>query len=98
MSVVVIADFFFKPDRADEALTSLAEILPGTRGFEGCQALETVVDLDDRGHVVLVERWTSRDAHLAYFAWRQESGSADGLFGMFAAPPAFRYFEPRPDI
>jgi quinol monooxygenase YgiN len=97
-SVVVIADFFFKPEHVDEALRLLAEVLPYTRGFDGCQTLETIVNLDDPGHVVLVERWTSRDAHLAYFAWRQESGSADGLLDLFSAPPSFQYFEPRPDI
>jgi quinol monooxygenase YgiN len=82
----------------DDALKLLAEILPDTRRFDGCQTLEAAIDLDDPGHVTLVERWTSRQAHRAYFAWRRESGSASGLLPMFAAPPAFRYFEPRPDI
>jgi quinol monooxygenase YgiN len=79
MSVVVIADFFFRRELIDDALKLLAEILPDTRRFDGCQTLETAIDLDDPGHVTLVERWTSREAHLAYFAWRQESGSAKGL-------------------
>jgi heme oxygenase (mycobilin-producing) len=83
MSVVVIADFFFKPELIDDALKLLAQVLPDTRHFDGCQALETAVDLDDPGHVMLVERWTSRDAHLAYFVWRQESGSASGLLDRF---------------
>lgn len=98
MTVVVTADFFFKPALIDDALTLLAEVLPDTRGFEGCEQLETVVDLDDPGHVMMVERWTSREAHVAYFAWRVDSGSASGLVEMMAAPAVFRYFEPRPEI
>ena len=98
MAVVVTAEFFFKPEVIDGALTLLAEVLPDTRGFEGCETLETVIDLDEPGHVMVVERWTSRNAHVAYLAWRVDSGSANGLVDMMAAPPVFRYFEPRPDI
>jgi quinol monooxygenase YgiN len=98
MAVLVTAEFFIKPELIDDALRLLAEVLPDTRGFEGCETLETVVNLDDPGHVMLVERWRSRDAHVAYFAWRVDSGSANGLVDMMAAPPVFRYFEPRPNI
>jgi heme oxygenase (mycobilin-producing) len=98
MAVVVTAEFFIKPELIDDALTLLAELLPDTRGFEGCETLETVVDLDDPGHVMVLERWTSRDAHIAYLAWRVDSGSANGLVDVMAAPPVIRYFEPRPDI
>jgi quinol monooxygenase YgiN len=98
MAVVVTAEFFFKLDLINDALSLLAEVLPDTRGFEGCETLETVIDLDDPGHVMVLERWTSRDAHVAYRAWRVDSGSATGLVDMMAAPPFIRYFEPRPDI
>jgi quinol monooxygenase YgiN len=98
MAVVVTAEFFFKPELIDDALTLLAGVLPDTRGFEECETLETVINLDDPGHVMLMERWMSREAHVAYFAWRVDSGSADGLVDMMAAPAVFRYFEPRPDI
>ncbi len=98
MAVVVTAEFFIKPELIDDALTMLAEVLPDTRAFEGCETLETVIDLDDPGHVMVVEHWTARDAHVAYLAWRVESGSASGLVDMMAAPPVIRYFDPRPDI
>jgi quinol monooxygenase YgiN len=70
MAAVVTAEFFIKRELIDDALTLLAELLPDRRGFEGCETLETVIDLDDPGHVMVVERWTSRDAHIAYLAWR----------------------------
>jgi heme oxygenase (mycobilin-producing) len=98
MAVVVTAEFFFKLDLINDALSLLAEVLPDTRGFEECETLETVIDLDDPGHVMVLERWTARDAHVAYLAWRVDSGSAIGLVDMTAAPPVIRYFEPRPDI
>jgi quinol monooxygenase YgiN len=98
LAVVVTAEFFFKLELIDDALSLLAEVLPDTRGFEGCETLETVIDLDDPRHVMVLERWTARDAHVAYLAWRVDSGSASGLVDMMAAPPVIRYFEPRPDI
>ena len=98
MAVVVTAEFFIKPELIEDALTLLAEVLPDTRRYAGCQTLETVTDLDDPGHIMVVERWASRDDHVAYLAWRVESGSASGVIDMSAAPPVIRYFEPRPDI
>ena len=79
MAAVVTAKFFIKPELIDDALSLLAALLPDTGGFEGCEMLETVIDLDDPGHVMVVERWTSRDAHVPYLAWRVDSGSANWI-------------------
>jgi quinol monooxygenase YgiN len=98
MSVFVTAEIFIKPELVNDAVKLLGEVLPETRRFAGCETVETVIDLDEPAHIMLVERWASRDAHVAYLGWRQESGSLALLFDMIAAPPVFRYFEPRPDI
>ena len=95
---VVVAEFVFEPEQTAEALALLAAALPDTRRFEGCQMIETLVDLDRPGQVVLLQRWASRAAHAAYLAWRQESGTSAQLVDLFAARPRFRYCEARPDI
>jgi quinol monooxygenase YgiN len=42
---------------------------------------------------VFYERWDSRQHYEKYLAWRTETGVADQLVAMLAAPPSIRYFE-----
>jgi quinol monooxygenase YgiN len=98
MSVLAIAEFFVQPEKAEEFLALLKEVLPDTRAFDGCQSLETYVNEDTAGHVFLVEKWRERSDHEAYLAWRMETGLTDMLAPFVTAPPKFSYFDPKPEI
>ena len=98
MSVMVTADFFIKPERATEFLELLRHALPATRSYPGSENLDTFVDEDDPGHVMLVEQWTDRASHERYVAWRTEQGMPDALAEFSRAPWQTRYFDQHPDI
>ena len=98
MSVMVTADFFIKPERASEFLELLRGALPATRGFAGSEKLDTFVDEDDPGHVLLVEQWSDRAAHERYVEWRTAQGMPEMLAGFVRAPWETRYFDQHPDI
>ncbi len=53
MSILATAEFFVKPEKAEEFLEMMKAALADTRGYEGCELLDTYVSQDDPGHVLL---------------------------------------------
>ncbi|MDH4145443.1 MAG: antibiotic biosynthesis monooxygenase [Acidimicrobiia bacterium] len=98
MSIAVIAEFPVHPERSEEFLTLLGSILADTRGFDGCEVLETFVDQADPGRVVLWERWPSRDHHRRYLAWRNSTDLGERLAPFLRERPHFTYLDARPEI
>ncbi len=78
MSVRVIAEFPAAPGKLEELTASLRAALPDTRGFAGCEGIESLVD-GDRETILLVESWQSFDDYDRYLAWRVETGMLDVL-------------------
>lgn len=97
-STAVIAVFPVQPERVEEFLVALRSILPDTRNFEGCETIETYLDVKEPGRVVLWERWPSTDHHRRYLAWRNESGTAAPILEYLSGPPSFTYLEARADV
>lgn len=98
MPILATAEFFVKPERTEEFLALLTKALPGTRGFEGCEHLETYLDQDEPGHVLLIETWGARSDHESYLEWRMETGSMEMMAPYLTAPPKFAYFDARPEV
>ncbi len=98
MPITAIADLRFSSASLDEGLAALAAILPDTRGFEGCLTVDVVQDQTDPTHVLLIETWTTVEAHRAYMAWRGSSGTSTGFRAALAGPPTMTYFDQRTDI
>jgi len=98
MSVSVIANFPVHPERLEEFLPALHTALADTRAFEGCEVIDTYVDVDRPGLVVLWERWPTKDHHRRYLQWRQESGTAAFLTPFLRDRITFSYLEPRPEV
>lgn len=94
MTVTVLADLRLDPVNRTDFLKAVDESLSDTRSYEGCEGVEVVADMDDPGHIVLIERWTERSRHEAYLAWRTESGTLAEIAAMLSAEPAFTYLEP----
>ena len=93
MGILVIVELTTKPDKAKEFLSTLAAMLPDTRGFDGCEVCNVYVDQDDPTRLSIVETFTSRAHYDRYMAWRGERGDLEPLGGMLAGPPVARFFD-----
>ena len=93
MSITVILEAPVKSEEVPNMKSYLAEILPESREYDGCQGLDVYFNTDDEGNMILVEHWDSRPHHEKYLGWRTETGVMDRLARMLAGPPSIRYFE-----
>ena len=74
MSHHVLAQFPCRPGQGQAFLDLLLPALADTRAHDGCLHIETYTNQDDPDLVVLWQKWTSREHHQAYMAWRAETG------------------------
>jgi heme oxygenase (mycobilin-producing) len=82
----------------EEALALLHETLAATRAFPGCLRADVVQDLDDPGHIVLVETWEAPDDETAYRRWRAEEPPNPAFREFVAAAPEIQSFTVRGDV
>lgn len=97
MTVTVLLDIHVATASLASAPSMLREILAGTRAFDGCLSVEVLVDNDDPGHLVLLERWASLEHDAAYRAWRAGAGATE-LGSILAGPPQLSKFQTADDI
>jgi quinol monooxygenase YgiN len=93
MSVLVLVEAPVKSEDVSNMKSYMAEILPGSRAYDGCQAIDVYFNTEEEGNMILVEYWDSRPHHEKYLGWRTETGVMDKIGGMLAGPPRMRYFE-----
>ena len=93
MSVLVLLEAPVKTEEVAHMKSYLAELLPESRAYDGCQGMDVYFNTDDRTKMVLLEHWASREHHAKYLGWRTETGVMNKLGGMLAGPPSIRYFE-----
>jgi quinol monooxygenase YgiN len=93
MSVLVLFELQVKPDNISNMKLYMAEILPDTRAYDGCQRIDVYFNTEDAGSMVVVEYWDSRAHHEKYRAWRDGTGFRDRVQAMLAGPPTLRYLE-----
>ncbi len=93
MSVLVLLEAQVKAEDISDMKSYMAEILPDTRAYDGCQGIDVYFNTEDTGSMVVVDHWDSRAHHEKYLAWRTETGVMDKIGAMLAGPPSIRYFE-----
>lgn len=93
MSTLVLLEGQVQSDKIADMRSYLAQILPDTRSYDGCQGIDAQFNMDDPGNMILVEQWESRGHHEKYLQWRTETGAVDKIVSMLAGPPSIRYFE-----
>ena len=93
MSVMVLLEAPVKPEEISNMKSYLAEILPGSRAYDGCRGFDLYFNTENASNLVLIEHWDSRSQHEKYLGWRTETGVMDKIGGMLAGPPSIRYFE-----
>ena len=97
MSVMVTLEIPVHKERLEDFLDVLREALKETRVYEGCQKVETFVEMDT-GSVVLVELWETAEHQQAYLNWRIETGLTEALSDFLAGELKPRTFAIRDDV
>lgn len=93
MSTLVLVEGPVKTEDIPKMKAYMAEILPDTRKYDGCQGVELYFNMDDQDSMILVEYWDSRAHHEKYVGWRMETGVMEKIGSMLAGQPIIRYFE-----
>ncbi|HET6348815.1 MAG TPA: antibiotic biosynthesis monooxygenase [Candidatus Krumholzibacteria bacterium] len=93
MSVMVLLEAPVKSEEVSNIKSYLAKLLPESRAYDGCRAMDVYFNTEDGSRMVMVEQWDSRSHHEKYLGWRTQTGVMDKLGGMLAGPPSIRYFE-----
>ena len=89
MSHTVVVEFPCAEGKGAQILAALRAALPDTRGFEGCELVETYTHQDDPDKIVLWEKWAAKPNQEAYLNWRVEPGMLDLLGPFLAGAPSF---------
>lgn len=92
MTCQVILEFKAKKDSIEGIRSFLREILPDTRGYEGCVGLNITQNQDDPTAFAVVEQWDTRKKYEAYLQWRVDSGVMNKLAEMMDGEPSIRFF------
>ena len=93
MSVLVLVEGPVSPENIEDMKAYMAEILPDTRAYDGCNGVEMYFNMDDPGNMIIVEYWDKRSQHEEYVGWRTETGVMAKIGAMLSGPPTIRYLE-----
>lgn len=98
MAITVFFEIRLKPETLDQGIhAELHKILSDTRAFEGCLAVDVMIDSNDPTHIVAVEKWASEQHDAAYRAWRAKDGKTN-LASYLVSPPVLTRFTSADDI
>jgi quinol monooxygenase YgiN len=98
MAITIFFEIRVRPETLDQGIhAELHTILSETRAFDGCLAVEVLIDSDDPTHIVAVEKWESEEHDAAYRAWRAADGKTN-LAASLVSPPVLTKFSPADDI
>ncbi len=98
MAITAFFEIRVRPETLDQGVhAELHKILSDTRAFEGCLAVEVLIDSEDPTHIVAVEKWESEEHDTAYRAWRAGEGKTN-LAASLASPPILTKFSSADDI
>ena len=93
MTCLVHIEFRAREESIDRMLGWLRDILPDTRGRDGCVSVSVARNQDDPLNFAFIEQWDSRQHYEQYFAWRESNGVLDELGTMIDGEASFRFFD-----
>ena len=93
MSVLVLLEVQVKLEDISNLKSYMAEIIPATRAYDGCQQIDVYFNTEDKASMVAVGYWDSRAHYEKYHAWRTETGVLNRIGAMATESPSIRYFE-----
>lgn len=98
-NVLVLVAYRLRPDRLDQAKREIAHLVATVvREEPDCLGIDMTHDLDDASKVVLIERWSSREAYEGPHMQTQHIQSFMGRAMEFlAGPPDISFWNQSPD-
>lgn len=93
MSILVLIEAKVKFEDISNLKSYMAEIIPDTREYDGCQKTEVYFNTEDTASMVVVAHWDSRAHYEKYHTWRKKTGVIDKIGTMAIESPSIRYFE-----
>jgi quinol monooxygenase YgiN len=84
---IALLELNLKTDDVQTSYGVIEDVLTATRAFAGCLGVETVADVEDPAHVMIIETWESAEAVAAYRAWRKTPEGASDLGNVLAGRP-----------
>ena len=94
MSVLVLVRATAKPGKGQEVVDMLTPFVGENPGLEGCLRVELVVDAGAPDKLVIVEEWTSVEAHKASLAALEEANALDDFLALLTEAPVRTYYAP----
>lgn len=94
MAVLVLVRAVAKPGKGGELTEMLAPFVGEDTGMEGCSRIEMTVDACEPERILLLEEWTSAEAHKANLAALEEAGGLDDFLALLAEAPVRTYYAP----
>ena len=92
MSIKVILEFQSKPGLIEELKSTFENLLGDTRRYDGCIAVQVIINQDNPLNLILLETWASRQHYEKYCGWRNETGALKVLRPL-SRRPSIRYFD-----
>ena len=83
-----------RPDRVDEARTAFAHLVSATLQEPGCELYDLVVNPDDPGTWLMLEKWASRDAWDAHMRTDHVIAHNATADAFLSGPAELRFYDP----
>jgi len=93
MTVIATIDVKTKPGKRAEFMKTLRASLADTLNEPECSRLDYLVDDSDANRVVVIEAWTSAEAHKAYSMKLAQAGGMNALMPLMDGMPATEYYQ-----
>ena len=97
MSILVMREVQIHSDKIADMKSYLAQIVPETRSYNGCQGIDIYFNIDNSGNMIALQQWKSRSHFDKYQQWRRETGVVAKSESMLTEPISTRYFK-RADV
>ena len=94
MAVLVLVQARAKPGKGAAVVEMLAPFMGEDTGMDGCARIEMAVDATDPDRILLLEEWTSAEAHKANLAALEAAGGLNDFLALLAEDPVRTYHAP----
>ena len=94
MAVLVLVRLVAKPGKGAAVTDLLAPHVGTDTGMEGCSRIEHAVDAAAPDRLLILEEWSSAEAHKAHLAALQAAGGMEPLMALLAEEPVRTYYAP----
>ncbi len=85
--VTVVVNWVVKPGLADAFVETLTGLFPETRRCRGFRSIHLLAGATASDQFMLIQEWDDAQSFQDYARFRAETGDAEKLLAMVAAPP-----------